>query len=109
MITDAKTFTVVDELGIDPLRDKSYDAILSVSQYTWYTVKSEERHNGPLLSYNVYNNPDYWRVIMVYNGIIDMFALKEGMRIKIPAHQMIVSALNNIQAERPRVVRTARI
>lgn len=108
-ITEASTFIVVDELGIDPLRDPSFDAIMSVRQFSWHTVAPQEQHNGPLLSYNVYDNPEYWRVIMIYNGIIDMFELKSGMRIKIPAHQMIVSALNNILAERPRQVRTARI
>lgn len=106
-ITEARSFLVIDELGIDPLRDKSYEAIQTVQAFTWYTVKPEEQHNAPLLSYNVYLNPEYWRIILVYNGILDMFALKEGMRIKIPAHQLVVSALNNLltaKSAQPRTV-----
>ncbi len=95
-ILDAKSFLVIDELGIDPLRDKSHDAVNSIPVYTWYTVRPEESNNAPLLSYNVYSNPGYWRYIMMYNGILDMFALTEGMRLKIPSQQLLVSVLNNI-------------
>ena len=108
-IVEASSFLVIDELGIDPLRDKSYEAITNVQQFSWHTVKPEEQHNAPLLSYNVYQNPDYWRIILIYNAILDMFALKEGMRIKIPAHQLVVSALNNILAERQTRPRTVSI
>lgn len=106
-ILEASTFQVVDELGIDPLRDKSHDAVMSVRNYTWYKVRLEEENNGPLLSYNVYSNPDYWRYLMMYNHILDMFEIKSGMRIKVPAHQELVSALNNILIDRD--VRTVRI
>ncbi len=98
-ITEAKTFSVIDELGVDPLRDKSYDAIASIQEFQYYTVKPEEQFNMPLLAYNVYLNEDYWRVIMIYNGIADMFAVKEGLRIKIPALGLVATALNNVLVE----------
>lgn len=106
-ILEAATFQVVDELGIDPLRDKSYDAVMAVRNYTWHTVELAEENNGPLLSYNVFSNPDYWRYIMMFNGLLDMFEIKAGMRLKIPAHQELVSQLNNTLIDRD--VRTVRI
>ncbi len=106
-ILDASTFTVVDELGIDPLRDKSHTSVMRVANYSWHTVDMTEEHNAPLLAYNVYSNPGYWRYIMMYNGILDMFALKAGMRIKIPAQQELVSHLNSALIEKE--VRTTRI
>lgn len=100
-ITQAKTFAVIDELGIDPLRDKSFEAIRNVPNFTYYTVGAGEQYNMPLIAYNVYLNEEYWRVIQIYNDIADMFAVKEGMRIKIPNLALVVSALNGILAEQP--------
>lgn len=100
-ITQAKTFAVIDELGVDPLRDKSFDAIMTIRSFKYHTVAPEEQHNMPLIAYNAYLNEEYWRVLMIYNGIADMFALKMGDRIKIPALALITSALTNILADEP--------
>lgn len=100
-ITQAKTFSVIDELGVDPLRDQSFDAIIGIKNFKYYVVLPEEQHNMPLIAYRAYLNEEYWRVLMIYNGIADMFALKEGMRIKIPALGLITSALTNILADKP--------
>lgn len=108
-ITKASTFAVIDELGFDPLRDRSFDAIHSVTAYTFHKVAPEEQHNAPLLAYNVYLNEDYWRVILVYNNIADMFALKEGMRIKIPALSMIATRLTGLLNETQTASDTVRI
>lgn len=99
---------MVDEIGVDPLRDKSYDAIMSIGTYSPHTVKVEEEFNMPLLSYNVYLNEEYWRVLMVFNGLLDMFELKAGMRIRIPPLALVTAALNNVlleESSRPSVVR----
>ena len=78
-------FMKVDEYGIDPLLDDSYDAINAVTSYSTYTVKAPEKFNPALISFNVYNgNMMWWRHIMVYNGIDDAWDLVEGMRIRIP-------------------------
>lgn len=81
---DHSMFLVIDELGIDPLRDKAIDAILAVKSFEFYTIKSEEQKNGPLLSYNVYRNEKFWWHILVYNKLDDMFELKTGMKFRIP-------------------------
>lgn len=108
-ITQAKTFAVIDELGIDPLRDKSFDAIIGIRNFKYHTIAAEEQHNMPLVAYNVYLNEEYWRVLMIYNGIADMFALKMGQRIKIPALALVTSALANILADEPASAATVSI
>lgn len=100
-ITKAKTFAVIDELGIDPLRDKSFDAIMGITNFKYHVIAAEEEHNMPLVAYNEYMNEEYWRVLMIFNGIADMFALKAGNRIKIPALALITTALNNVLTEQP--------
>lgn len=78
-------FTKVDEYGIDPLLDDSYDAVYAVTSSVTHTVKAQEKYNPGLISFNVYNGTVmWWRHIMVYNGIDDVWDLKEGMRIRIP-------------------------
>jgi hypothetical protein len=77
-------FLVIDELGIDPLRDKAIDAIKETIGYEFYVVKSGEQHNSPLIAYNVYRDEKYWWHIQVYNDIDDMFDIKTGTQIKIP-------------------------
>lgn len=78
-------FMRVDEYGIDPLLDDSYDAIYAVTSSTPYTVKAEEKFSPALISFNVYNgNMMWWRHIMVFNGIDDAWDLVEGLRIRIP-------------------------
>lgn len=108
-ITKAITFAVIDELGIDPLRDRSYEAITSIQEYRYHVVQPEEQFNAPLIAYNVYLNEEYWRVLLIYNGIADMFALKEGMRIKIPALSLVASALTYLLAEQSNRIATVRI
>lgn len=100
-ITRARTFAVIDEFGVDPLRDKSFEAIRGVTSFQYYTVKAGEQFNLPLIAYNAYLNEEYWRVIQIYNDIADMFAVKEGMRLKIPNLALVVSALNGILSEQP--------
>lgn len=77
-------FLVIDELGIDPLRDKSIDAIKETIGYEFYKVTSGEQHNSPLIAYNVYRDEKFWWHIQVYNDIDDMFEIKAGDQIKIP-------------------------
>lgn len=85
MIYHQYEFMKVDEYGIDPLLDESYDAVYAVTSYTPYTVKAEEKYSPALVSFNVYNgNMMWWRHILVFNGIDDAWDLKEGMRIRIP-------------------------
>ena len=78
------TFLVIDEHGIDPVRDKSYNAILETVAHSTHTVTPSERHNAPLISYNEYRDERYWWCILVYNGIDDMFSIQPGMVLKIP-------------------------
>jgi len=108
-VTQGLSFAVVDELGIDPLREGFYDAVANVQSFSYYIVDSGEEFNAPLISYNAYLNESYWRAILVYNGIADMFALKEGLRIKIPALGELASALSTLLSEQSDQTATVRI
>lgn len=92
---------VVDQLGMDPLRDKSYENIRSIQDWTHYTVSDSDKFNAPLISYNLYDTPDLWWAILVYNGIPDMFALVPGLRLRIPNQNAIISALAREQERQP--------
>lgn len=87
------THVVVDNLGMDPLRDRSFEKIQNISSWSHYTVTDAEQFNAPLIAYNMYDNESLWWTILVYNGIPDAFSLKSGTRLRIPDLNAILSAL----------------
>ena len=94
-ILKRKTFTVVDEIGMDPLRDKSYEAIQSISQYTIHNVVEGEEFNLPAIASMHYGFGQWWWVILIYNGIADEFSVKRGTKLRIPD----ANALNSVLAK----------
>lgn len=107
MLYDQREFTKVDEYGIDPLLDESYDAINAVSSSATYTVNAEEKFNPALISFNVYNGTImWWRHIMVYNGIDDVWDIVEGMRINIPDINEMTTLLQRAKNDSRRSVVT---
>lgn len=83
-LTDQREFMKVDEFGFDPLLDESYDAIEGVTTYRAYTVKAAEEFNPGLIAFVMYRNIAWWRAILVYNGLEDIWDLKVGMEIRLP-------------------------
>lgn len=107
MLYDQREFTKVDEYGIDPLLDDSYDAVYAVSSSIPYTVKAEEKFNPALISYNVYNGTImWWRHIMVYNGIDDVWDIVENLRIRIPDINEMTTLLQRAKTDNRRSVVT---
>jgi|AntDeeMinimDraft_5_1070356.scaffolds.fasta_scaffold65507_2 hypothetical protein len=88
------THAVVDGLGMDPLRDKSYELINTIEDWVHYTVSDSDQFNMPLIAHRTYGNPDLWWVIMVYNGIADVFTVESGMRLRIPRVNSVISRLS---------------
>ena len=89
------SYAKVDELGLDPLRDPSFEAIQSVKGFTYYVIKESEEFNVPLIASNVYGNENYWWIIQIYNSIGDAFSLKKGTKIKIPYFGEVMTLLND--------------
>lgn len=51
------------------------------------TMQLESHHVGfpELLSFNIYGHTRYWRVLLMYNGIVDWYTgMVPGMSINIP-------------------------
>lgn len=94
-ILNRLTFVVVDELGMDPLRDKSFEAIRSITEWSPYTVTSTDEFNLPLIADRKYGELELWWAILIYNGIADSFTVTEGTRLKIPEYGPLVSALSD--------------
>uniref|UniRef100_A0AB39CEC3 Tail sheath n=1 Tax=Pseudomonas phage HRDY3 TaxID=3236930 RepID=A0AB39CEC3_9VIRU len=83
-VFDQREFVSVDEFGIDPLLDDSYEAIEGTTSYRTHTVTTSEQFNPGLIAYNTYRNVKWWRAIMVYNGFIDIWEITENSKIRIP-------------------------
>lgn len=86
----------VDELGMDPLRDTSFDAIMSVQRYTTFTVTKEYENNAARISYLFYSTVNLWYAVLYYNKLADNWAIVEGMELRIPNQNELTSALNSV-------------
>jgi hypothetical protein len=95
-VSSRATYGVVDELGSDPLRDPSFDAIQKVTSYTYFSIDESLENNAAKISSMVYGTNAYWWAILAYNGIPDNFSLKRGMRLRIPNLNELTSALSNV-------------
>lgn len=93
------THVIIDELGIDPLRDRSWQAIRDITDYSEYVVTQTEENNIPLISHKMYGDMRLWWIIQVYNGIADPFTVKSGTVLRIPAYNSISSTLVDLQIE----------
>jgi len=93
-ISRRASHAVVDGIGMDPLRDKSYELIQAIQDFRYYVVNDADQHNAPLIAHRMYGNPDLWWVILVYNGIADAFTMDSGTRLRVPNINAVVSALS---------------
>lgn len=101
-----RTFMVVDELGVDPLRDKSIDAILSVLNFERFTVDQSNEFNLPLIADLHYGDADWWWIVLIYNGITDPFYVTKGTTLEMPNAGEITSALSevNLRVDQTRII-----
>lgn len=98
MLSDQREFASVDEYGMDPLLDDSYAAILAVSSSTSYTVKAQDQYNPALIAFTQYRDVRWWRAIMIYNRLDDLWDLKEGMRIALPNVNEMTTRLQKLKS-----------
>lgn len=98
MLADQREYIVVDQYGPDPLLDDSYDAIRAVTSSTTYKVTAVDQYNPALIAFNVYRNKKWWRAILVFNAIDDLWDLKEGMTINIPDINEMTTLLQRLKS-----------
>jgi len=67
----------------DPLTSNLIENIKSISQGGLFKVTSEE-FRPDQISRRIYDNDQYWWVIMLYNDIIDVESIEIGMILKYP-------------------------
>jgi len=99
MLSEQRDFMKVDEYGFDPLLDQSYEAIEGTTTYQTQTVKPQEEYNPGLIAFNYYRDVRWWRAIMVYNAIEDIWDLKAGNRIRIPDINEMTTRLQRVKTE----------
>lgn len=93
------TYSVIDEYGVDPLRDLALNIIDQVEDYIEYTVGMEAESNLPLIAYKHYGNKDLWWIITAYNGILDINDVSPGSVLRIPSSQQLSSLLTEAKQE----------
>lgn len=67
----------------DPLTSNLIENIKSLSNGGVFKVKSEENRPDQI-SYRIYDDTQYWWVIMLYNDILDVEDIEIGMVLSYP-------------------------
>lgn len=98
MLSDQREFITVDEYGPDPLLDDSYAAIMAVQSSSTYTVKPQDQYNPALIAFVEYRDVRWWRAIMIYNRLSDLWDLKTGMKIQLPNINEMTTRLQKLKA-----------
>jgi len=62
-----------------------------------YTLKQKDILNWPKLAYDFYRDANRAWVIWVANGISDPFSLSSGIKLRIPAPEVVNSILSGIE------------
>ena len=90
----------VDKHGIDPLLDKVVPRLRSITSYTNYEVKQDERGAPDLISFRAYGTEDFWWHIMAYNGICRFRDIVQGTTLKIPTLGALITITHDATSEK---------
>lgn len=82
-----------DQYGIDPLRDKVIPLLTQITTYTPHVVSQSERGAPDLIAYRRYGTEKLWWIILAYNGIASYKDVIEGVTLKIPTLNSVISVL----------------
>ena len=78
---DTIKFINFNKDNIDPLNCFMLLNVSRLPEHGTYIVKNEQSRPD-LLSYSIYNDTQYWWLLMLYNDITDIKNLKTGMTIR---------------------------
>jgi hypothetical protein len=73
-----------DEYGQDPLKLKVLDELLNIRSFDQVTLTNTYDGNPQLLAAERYGDPEFYIILLAYNGIGNSFAFTEGLSIRIP-------------------------
>lgn len=94
-----KHYIKADGLGIDPLKDMAYRAIIDVLEYSPYICTQNDVGNVQYIAWKQYRRTEAWWIILVYNGIANGRTIKLGQEIRLPSLSAVGSALNKLRSE----------
>lgn len=73
---------MIDQFGMDPLRDKTYDLLTGDS--VPHEVKPTEVANPQRIAKSYYNNHSLFYIILSFNGLVHQCEVRAGMILRIP-------------------------
>ncbi len=77
--------------GYDPLTSGFLDAVMSLPESGVYTVQGEDGRPD-LISYRIYEDTQYWWILLYYNNKLEFDEFKTGDKVKYPS----VSSIEDI-------------
>lgn len=84
--------------NIDPLDSCLLINILNLPEQGIYTILNEEKRPD-LLSYNLYQDTQYWWILLLYNSILNVNELKSGITIRYPSLTLLEKLYTELSIE----------
>jgi hypothetical protein len=84
--------------NFDPLTPAFFPQLSSLTVQGTYIVQFEVSRPD-LLSYTIYQDTQYWWIIMLFNGLTDADEVVEGLSISFPGVDQIEDLLFSLQAQ----------
>lgn len=82
----------------DPLTSEFFDRLLKLKPSGVYTVSSEE-HNPALVSFRVYENTQYWWILLYYNRLTSYRDILVGDTVQYPSLEDLENLLFELGAQ----------
>ena len=88
---DLAKFAVYEEDVFDLIPSFLFEEIMNLPISGYKTISGQEG-DAALLSYEIYQDTQYWQILMEYNSLIEPAQLVSGLQIKYPS----VTSLENL-------------
>ena len=100
MALDLTRFVHIDKLGIDPLKNKLYQNLDQITQYTDHTVTDSEESNPQLIAFDYYDDVELFGLILAFNGIANGMDIKAGDTLRIPDSSQVLAFSKSLNRNR---------
>lgn len=101
---DMKNFMRFTNGVYDPVTADIFNELRNIEAGGQYTIHGEECRPD-LISNSIYNDTQYWWIILVYNGFTSVEELKNGEQVRFPRVDLLENYFFTLKAKQDAVDR----
>lgn len=82
----------------DPLTSAFQNQLISLSPNGTYFIQGNDERPD-IISYRIYKDTQYWWMLMMYNGLSDVYQIKSGVTISFPSISDLEDLLFSLKSQ----------